>query len=149
MIKSHFFFQETYFEIPYPLPKLDMAAIPDYSSGATEHWGLITYRETNLIYDSTSSSTTNKERVAMVIAHELAHQWFGNLVIFLFFIFLFWFDGKIPFFEDIVQIHVEASWEWLFFYSLHFRWLCSGGTICGKSKTCALLWQVENVAVHR
>ena len=73
-------YYETYFDIAYPLPKLDMAAIPDYSSGATEHWGLITYRETNLIYDVTSSSTTNKERVAMVIAHELAHQWFGNLV---------------------------------------------------------------------
>lgn len=73
-------FYETYFGIPYPLPKLDMAAIPDYSSGATEHWGLITYRETNLIYDPTESSSADKERVADVIAHELAHQWFGNLM---------------------------------------------------------------------
>ena len=73
-------FYETYFGIRYPLPKLDMAAIPDYSSGATEHWGLITYRETNLVYDPTESSVFNKERVAMVIAHELAHQWFGNLI---------------------------------------------------------------------
>ncbi len=73
-------FYESYFDIPYPLPKLDMAAIPDYSSGATEHWGLITYRETNLLFDPKTSSTANKERVAMVIAHELAHQWFGNLM---------------------------------------------------------------------
>ena len=73
-------YYETYFDIPYPLPKLDMAAIPDYSSGATEHWGLITYRETNLIFDPKTSSTANRERVAMVIAHEMAHQWFGNLV---------------------------------------------------------------------
>ena len=73
-------YYETYFGIPYPLPKLDMAAIPDYSSGATEHWGLITYRETNLIYDPSESSAINKERVAMVIAHEMAHQWFGNLM---------------------------------------------------------------------
>ena len=73
-------YYETYFGIPYPLPKLDMAAIPDYSSGATEHWGLITYRETNLIYDRSESSAINKERVAMVIAHEMAHQWFGNLM---------------------------------------------------------------------
>ena len=68
-------YYETYFDIGYPLPKLDMAAIPDYSSGATEHWGLITYRETNLVYDPSESSVFNKERVAMVIAHELAHQW--------------------------------------------------------------------------
>lgn len=73
-------FYESYFKIPYPLPKLDFAAIPDYSSGATEHWGLITYRETNLIFDPEESSASNKERVAMVIAHELAHQWFGNLM---------------------------------------------------------------------
>ena len=73
-------YYETYFDIAYPLPKLDMAAIPDYSSGATEHWGLITYRETNLIFDPKTSSTANKERVAMVIAHEMAHQWFGNLM---------------------------------------------------------------------
>lgn len=73
-------YYEGYFDIPYPLPKLDMAAIPDYSSGATEHWGLITYRESNLIFDPSSSSWANKERVAMVIAHELAHQWFGNLM---------------------------------------------------------------------
>lgn len=73
-------YYETYFDVPYPLPKLDMAAIPDYSSGATEHWGLITYRETNLIYDPQESSSANKVRVAEVIAHELAHQWFGNLM---------------------------------------------------------------------
>ena len=86
-------YYETYFGIGYPLPKLDMAAIPDYSSGATEHWGLITYRETNLIYDATTSSTANKERVALVIAHELAHQWFGNLVITLYFFYLFFFTS--------------------------------------------------------
>ena len=73
-------YYESYFDIKYPLPKLDMAAIPDYSSGATEHWGLITYCEANLIYDPLESSFSNKVRVATVIAHELAHQWFGNLM---------------------------------------------------------------------
>ena len=67
-------------KVPYPLPKLDMAAIPDYSSGATEHWGLITFRETNLIFNERESSSYNQQRVASVIAHELVHQWFGNLV---------------------------------------------------------------------
>ncbi|XP_049950895.1 glutamyl aminopeptidase-like isoform X1 [Schistocerca serialis cubense] len=70
----------SYFGIGYPLPKLDMVAIPDYVSGATEHWGVITFRETNLLYDQTISSVSNKQRVATVIAHELAHMWFGNLM---------------------------------------------------------------------
>lgn len=69
-----------YFQVPFPLPKLDMAAIPDFVSGAMEHWGLVTFRETSLLYDRTISSTTNKLRVATVVAHELAHMWFGNLV---------------------------------------------------------------------
>lgn len=68
-----------YFGIPYPLPKLDMAAIPDFVSGAMETWGLVTYRETNLLFDENVSSTANKQRVATVLAHELAHMWFGNL----------------------------------------------------------------------
>ncbi|XP_063912999.1 aminopeptidase A-like isoform X2 [Zophobas morio] len=69
-----------YFNISYPLPKLDMVAIPDFVSGAMEHWGLVTYRETALLYDSSTHSASNKQRVAEVVAHELAHSWFGNLV---------------------------------------------------------------------
>ncbi|XP_058812404.1 glutamyl aminopeptidase isoform X2 [Topomyia yanbarensis] len=69
-----------YFNIEYPLPKLDMAAIPDFVSGAMETWGLVTYRETSILYNKDTSSTANKQRVAEVIAHELAHMWFGNLV---------------------------------------------------------------------
>ncbi|XP_053945174.1 glutamyl aminopeptidase-like [Anastrepha ludens] len=69
-----------YFQIEYPLPKMDMAAIPDFVSGAMEHWGLVTYRETALLYDEAESSTANKQSVALVIAHEFAHMWFGNLV---------------------------------------------------------------------
>lgn len=70
----------TYFDIAFPLPKLDMAAIPDFVSGAMETWGLVTYRETALLYDVTVSATANKQRVNGVIAHEFAHMWFGNLV---------------------------------------------------------------------
>uniref|UniRef100_T1GQI9 Aminopeptidase n=1 Tax=Megaselia scalaris TaxID=36166 RepID=T1GQI9_MEGSC len=69
-----------YFKVEYPLPKLDMAAIPDFVSGAMETWGLVTFRETSLLYDSKISSTANRQRVASVIAHEVAHMWFGNLV---------------------------------------------------------------------
>lgn len=71
---------EQYFDVKYPLPKQDMAAIPDFSAGAMENWGLVTYRETALLYDDNISSKVSKHRVAYVIAHELAHQWFGNLV---------------------------------------------------------------------
>nr|XP_006821163.1 PREDICTED: aminopeptidase N-like [Saccoglossus kowalevskii] len=71
---------EEYFDIPYPLPKQDMAAVPDFAAGAMENWGLILYRETALLYDPDVSSATNKQRVAVVVSHELAHQWFGNLM---------------------------------------------------------------------
>ncbi|KAH8312019.1 hypothetical protein KR044_009051, partial [Drosophila immigrans] len=69
-----------YFKVAYPLPKLDMAAIPDFASSAMEHWGLVTYRETALLYDDDYSSTLNKQSIAGVLAHEITHQWFGNLV---------------------------------------------------------------------
>ncbi|KAH9297886.1 hypothetical protein KI387_029568 [Taxus chinensis] len=69
-----------YFGTPYSLPKLDMVAIPDFSAGAMENYGLVTYRETALLYDEKHSAASNKQRVATVVAHELAHQWFGNLV---------------------------------------------------------------------
>lgn len=69
-----------YYQVAYPLTKLDMAAIPDFNSNAMEHWGLVTYRETALLYDESYSSTWNKQSIAGVLAHEIAHQWFGNLV---------------------------------------------------------------------
>ncbi|KAL0979300.1 hypothetical protein UPYG_G00183370 [Umbra pygmaea] len=73
-------FYEEYFNIKYPLPKQDLVAIPDFQSGAMENWGLITFRETSLLYDPVTSSASDRLWVTMVIAHELAHQWFGNLV---------------------------------------------------------------------
>uniref|UniRef100_A0A3B4BC14 Uncharacterized protein n=1 Tax=Periophthalmus magnuspinnatus TaxID=409849 RepID=A0A3B4BC14_9GOBI len=73
-------FYEEYFNIQYPLPKQDLIAIPDFQSGAMENWGLTTYRETSLLFDSLTSSVSDKVWVSMVIGHELAHQWFGNLV---------------------------------------------------------------------
>jgi len=73
-------FFDDYFGIPYPLPKSDHVALPDFSSGAMENWGLITYREIALLADPKTTSISSKRYVAMVIAHELSHQWFGNLV---------------------------------------------------------------------
>lgn len=73
------FFDE-YFDTPYPLPKSDHVALPDFSSGAMENWGLITYRETTLLADPATTSISSQHYIATVIAHELSHQWFGNLV---------------------------------------------------------------------
>ncbi|MBN3324172.1 ERAP1 aminopeptidase, partial [Atractosteus spatula] len=73
-------FYEDYFNIPYPLPKQDLAAIPDFQSGAMENWGLTTYRESAFLFNPRTSSASDKLGITMIIAHELAHQWFGNLV---------------------------------------------------------------------
>ena len=72
-------FYDQLFEVPYPLPKLDQVAIPDFDAGAMENWGLVTYRESCLLADQNTPQTT-KEYIATVVTHELSHQWFGNLV---------------------------------------------------------------------
>lgn len=69
-----------YFDQPYPLPKLDMVALPDFSNGAMENWGLVTYCTFFLLFDEKDSSLKTKQEIAYTVAHELAHQWFGNLV---------------------------------------------------------------------
>jgi len=73
-------FYEKYFGINYPLPKCDMIALADFAAGAMENWGLITYREVRLLLDEKTVALTVKQDIARVICHELAHQWFGNLV---------------------------------------------------------------------
>jgi aminopeptidase 2 len=80
-------FYEEVFGIQFPLPKMDQIAIPDFSAGAMENWGLITYRVVDLLLDEKVSGAATKERVAEVVQHELAHQWFGNLVT------MDWWDG--------------------------------------------------------
>ncbi len=69
-----------YFGTPYPLPKLDLLAIPDFAAGAMENWGAMTFRETALLSPHEGASARNLQRVAVVVAHEMAHQWFGDLV---------------------------------------------------------------------
>jgi puromycin-sensitive aminopeptidase len=73
------FFNE-YFGIPYPLPKMDHIALPDFAAGAMENWGAITYREAALLVDPKNTSASTKQRVASIISHEMAHMWFGDLV---------------------------------------------------------------------
>ena len=69
-----------YFGIKYPMPKLDMVALPDFEAGAMENFGCITYRETDMLVDAKTGAIPAKKRVAIVVAHEMAHQWFGDMV---------------------------------------------------------------------
>ena len=63
-----------------PRQNMQLTLVPDFSAGAMENWGLITYREVALLYEEGVSSNDDREWIATIIAHELAHQWFGDLV---------------------------------------------------------------------
>src|SRR5206468_7706097 len=73
-------FYNTYFDIKYPFGKLDVLAVPDFAAGAMENTAAIFYRERDLLVDSRDASLTVRKRIASVLAHEMAHQWFGDLV---------------------------------------------------------------------
>src|SRR5437868_2404974 len=103
-----------YFGIPYPLPKLDQLAIPGGFGGAMENWGGITYYETALLFDPQNSSITTKQRVYEVIAHEVAHQWFGDLVTMAWWDNLWLNEGFASWMGTKCSAHFNPQWEvWL------------------------------------
>ncbi|KAM9861190.1 aminopeptidase N-like [Aulostomus maculatus] len=104
-------FYEHYYNVKYPLSKSDQIALPDFNAGAMENWGLITYRETALLYDPLLSSTGNKERVVTVISHELAHMWFGNLVTMQWWNDLWLNEGFASYVEYLGADYAEPTWD--------------------------------------
>jgi puromycin-sensitive aminopeptidase len=114
-------FFNKYFDIPYPMPVVDLIAIPDFAAGAMENWGAITYRESALLVDPEHSSTMNKQWVALVIAHELAHQWFGNLVTMEWWTHLWLNEGFASYIEYLAVDHIFPKWDiWTQFLDADF-----------------------------
>lgn len=100
-----------YYNSSYPLKKSDQIALPDFSAGAMENWGLITYRETALLYNPGVSSNGDKEWVATVISHELAHMWFGNLVTMRWWNDLWLNEGFATYVSYLGADYAEPTWN--------------------------------------
>ncbi|XP_057191939.1 aminopeptidase N isoform X2 [Triplophysa rosa] len=104
-------FFEKYYNTTYPLSKSDQIALPDFSAGAMENWGLVTYRETSLLYNPKVSSSANKQWVAVVISHELAHMWFGNLVTMRWWNNLWLNEGFATYVSYLGADYAEPTWN--------------------------------------
>ncbi|KAK3888299.1 hypothetical protein Pcinc_007638 [Petrolisthes cinctipes] len=104
-------YYKEYFKIAYPLPKMDLIAIADFSVGAMENWGLVTYRETCLLVDPHNTSASQRQWIALVVGHELAHQWFGNLVTMEWWTHLWLNEGYATFVEFLCVDHLFPEYD--------------------------------------
>lgn len=108
-------FMENYTNIKYDdyMDKMDQVALPDFQSGAMENWGLVTYRETSLLFDPETGTTAMHKRVSDVIAHELVHQWFGNLVVTNWWDSVWLNEGFANYFELLIMEDLYRDWRML------------------------------------
>uniref|UniRef100_A0A8C8IQR5 Aminopeptidase n=1 Tax=Oncorhynchus tshawytscha TaxID=74940 RepID=A0A8C8IQR5_ONCTS len=114
-------FYNDYFNVPYPLPKIDLIAIADFAAGAMENWGLVTYRETALLIDPKNSCSSSRQWVALVVGHELAHQWFGNLVTMEWWTHLWLNEGFASWIEYLCVDHCFPDYDiWTQFVSADY-----------------------------
>jgi aminopeptidase N len=103
-----------YFGVPYPLPKLDQVALPGGFGGAMENWGGITYYESALLFDPKNSSAETKQLIYEVLAHEMAHMWFGDLVTMAWWDNLWLNEGFASWMGTKCTAHFNPQWEvWL------------------------------------
>lgn len=126
---------EQLFGVPFTLPKLDLVAIPDFGAGAMENWGLITYRETALLIDPASASIQDYRYVSNVIAHEMTHQWFGDLVTMDYWGELWLNEGFATYFEEHGATAAQPSYR---FYDTFF----------GRTTARAMREDAKNGSTH-
>ncbi|XP_043581550.1 glutamyl aminopeptidase-like [Bombus pyrosoma] len=131
------------FQIDYPLPKIDLVAIPDFSAGAMENWGLITFRETELLHSENDSSCHNMRSVSLTVAHELAHMWFGNLVTMKWWDDLWLNEGFATYMEHVAVDSLFPDWKLMDSFPLYTKYVSMRHDI--KLRTRPVVKRIEDL----